>query len=113
MRKTVVGLAMATGAIFAPNVMEAGAQTPDMCVPVYDETINGDSSTYLRDVIDGYAVEGIEVHVQIIDDATDNGVRDEGDAERFAERVENQCDWQDEDVINVFISKKSLGLRHR
>jgi hypothetical protein len=105
MRKTVVGLAMATGAIFAPNAMEAGAQTPEMCVPVYDETINGDSSTYLRDVIDGYAVEGIEVHVQIIDDATDNGVRDEGDAERFAERVENQCDWQDEDVINVFISK--------
>ncbi len=105
MRKTVVGLAMATGAMFAPNATEVGAQSPEMCVPVYDETVSGDSSTYLRDVIDGYAVEGIEVHVQIIDDATDNGVRNEDDAESFAERVEEQCDWQDEDIMNIFISK--------
>lgn len=105
MNKLLFGAAAAAGSFLAiaPSV-EAHAQTTEQCATVYDETLAGDSSGELRNIIGKYATHGVEVHVQIFQDTNDDNITSAGDAENYIKRLNQTCGWQDPDRIDVFIS---------
>lgn len=98
---TGLALAIASGAHAAEA---APAQAEKICAPVYDETLTGDSSQLLLSQIGDYATNGIEVHVQILEDGRSRGIYAPEDTEGFAEDLAERCEWTDPDRVNVVVS---------
>lgn len=94
----------------AAGVLLAGHEAPAlaepraaMCVEVYDETGKGISPA-LSEQIGSFAMNGIEVHVQILADAEAEGVLDEDEADAYAKRLEQLCDWPDDNRLNILMA---------
>lgn len=103
MKRAAIGAAGITTALLVGMTGEASAQPNPQCETVYDETEQGDSSAALRQVIGEYAAAGVEVHVQIYQDLTDDGVANNTEAEGFADRLAQSCGWSNNNV-NVLVS---------
>ena len=107
MRRFIAGAGLAAAIVTGAHIgggEAAGAETSDICAPVFDSANTGDQSGFLRDQIADYATHGIEVHVQILADGQSRDITSEDAAKDFAEGLYTDCDWQDPDVIDVVLA---------
>lgn len=84
----------------APALAEPRAE---MCVEIYDQT-TPDISVELERQIGSFAVSGMEVHVQILNDAKAEGVLTDNDTERFADKLADICGWSNDSRVNVLLA---------
>lgn len=107
MKKLLAGAGLAAAIVSGAHMggeVVAGAQASDICAPVFDSTNTGDQSVPLRDQIRDYADNGIEVHVQILEEGHSRGIDTIDDTHNFIERLADTCDWTDPDVLDVVVS---------
>jgi chromosome segregation ATPase len=104
MRKLIAAAGLAVGIIGGAHMSSAEAQSTELCGDVYNAVDQGDHSSLLQQQIGSFAANGVEVHIQIVDDGGARGINSEDDALRFAEKLYDDCDWPDKDVVDIVLA---------
>jgi hypothetical protein len=103
MKRLLTAATVAGAAMMGPSPAEAAPLDNPMCADVFTDTPQ-DVPSELRSAISTYAMNGVSVHVQILQNGGAKGIHEKADTGPYAQRLVDQCDWDDSNLINVVVS---------